>query len=141
MESLDNKEEVFTDKAIGWKESRLLKQTQEPEKAASTRAVSHKYRDFLFPSGDNFTAEDVLSIYQSQDGECISCYVDFTKEPYEIDHKISLKMGGNNTADNIQLLCKSCNVQKNDMDYHAWLSRLKHKQVTNYLNELAEGGF
>lgn len=135
-----NKKEVESNESIGWKEVRLLNQTLSPEKSAEKRAVQHKYRDFLFPTTDNFKAEDILKIYEIQDGECVCCYVDFTKEPYEIDHKISLKMGGSNTADNIQLLCKSCNVQKKDKDYYEWISKVRHNQVINYLYELSEEG-
>lgn len=135
-----NKMEVESNEPIGWKEVRLSNQTINPEKSAEKRASQHKYRDFLFPTEDNFKAEDILKIYDIQGGECIRCYVDFTKEPYEIDHKVSLKMGGSNSANNIQLLCKSCNVSKKDMDYHEWISKVRHNQVINYLYELAEDG-
>jgi len=43
------------------------------------------------------------------DGKCKNCGVKFN---LEYDHKIKFSHGGDNSADNIQLLCRPCNLRK-----------------------------
>lgn len=41
--------------------------------------------------------------------KCVKCGDD---ERLELDHILAITMGGDNSEDNIQVLCKSCNVKK-----------------------------
>lgn len=53
-----------------------------------------------------------LLLMTSQSGLCVYCKVDITKK-YHIDHIMPLALGGENSDDNVQLLCPSCNLRKN----------------------------
>lgn len=52
------------------------------------------------------------AVFQRDGGQCIQCgYVG----PYiEYDHVVPRSKGGQNTVDNIQLLCRMCNLKKGD---------------------------
>lgn len=140
IEYFENKK-TRIDRVRTWRDNKLTRQNDDLQKGAERRASTHKNRDFLFESKDNFIGQDIVDIYNKQEGCCVCCYVEFKDEPYEIDHKISLKLGGNNSAKNIQLLCKFCNVQKSDMDYYSWISLVRYRQVKDYLIELVEEGY
>ncbi|QBD79892.1 HNH endonuclease [Ktedonosporobacter rubrisoli] len=52
------------------------------------------------------------AVFRRDKGRCIQCGY---KGPYiEYDHKIPRSKGGPNTVENIQLLCRMCNLQKGD---------------------------
>ena len=48
-------------------------------------------------------------VYDKYGGCCLCCGSD---NELQIDHVIPVSMGGENKIDNLQLLCKSCNVKK-----------------------------
>jgi 5-methylcytosine-specific restriction endonuclease McrA len=47
-----------------------------------------------------------------QDSKCVYCKRDLLKNKIHIDHIMPLKLGGNNTDNNVQLLCQQCNNRK-----------------------------
>lgn len=47
-----------------------------------------------------------------QKGKCACCHIDLTKAKANLDHITPLVLGGPNTDNNIQLLCKLCNQSK-----------------------------
>lgn len=51
-------------------------------------------------------------LYKLQKGKCPCCRLPLGKD-YHMDHVMPLSLGGSNTDDNIQLLRKTCNLQKN----------------------------
>jgi hypothetical protein len=110
-------------------------------KNAHTRAISHKARKFEFENADNFTADDIVSIYKEQEGCCFSCFANLGDTFYEVDHKNPVQSAGNNSKSNIQLLCFSCNRSKNNKDFHKWISSIRYEQVTDYLTVLSEEGY
>jgi 5-methylcytosine-specific restriction endonuclease McrA len=61
------------------------------------------------------TAEDVLRLYELQQGKCACCRKQLNKQ-YHVDHIIPLIKGGTNDVLNLQLLCISCNTSKSDRD-------------------------
>lgn len=61
-------------------------------------------------AGGSFNKKDVDSLLIKQTGKCNYC--DSTLFKYDIDHIIPVALGGSNLMNNLQLLCKSCNLRK-----------------------------
>ena len=59
-----------------------------------------------------FPKELVKEILESQSHTCIDCKSTLQNNKYEVDHKRPLANGGNNSRDNLQILCKSCHFDK-----------------------------
>lgn len=53
-----------------------------------------------------------VAVFQRDGGACIQC--GYAGEYIEYDHRIPRSKGGQNTVDNIQLLCRKCNLKKSD---------------------------
>lgn len=51
-------------------------------------------------------------LYRLQKGKCACCGLPLGDD-YHMDHRMPLALGGTNTDDNMQLLRKLCNLQKN----------------------------
>jgi hypothetical protein len=49
-------------------------------------------------------------VFKRDNGKCVQC--GYFGEYIEYDHKIPRSKGGQNTVDNIQLLCRKCNLRK-----------------------------
>lgn len=60
----------------------------------------------------NFTQEKRKMIYDRAGGRCQLCGRKILYKDMTIDHIIPLAMNGNNSDDNLQCACKSCNRQK-----------------------------
>ncbi|MFX1478488.1 MAG: HNH endonuclease [Promethearchaeota archaeon] len=56
-------------------------------------------------------AEVKREVWKRDKGRCVNCG---GKEDVEYDHIIPFSKGGSNTATNIQILCKRCNLEKKD---------------------------
>ena len=52
-------------------------------------------------------------IYESG-GRCEWCAVSLLRQPFEVDHIVSLSSGGDNTPDNLAVACPDCNRAKSD---------------------------
>jgi 5-methylcytosine-specific restriction endonuclease McrA len=52
------------------------------------------------------------AVFHRDKGTCRQC--GYTGEYIEYDHIIPRSKGGQNTVDNIQLLCRKCNLRKGD---------------------------
>ena len=59
-----------------------------------------------------YSSDDVKALVVSQRGKCVVCRCDLGNG-YHVDHIEPLVRGGRNDRFNIQLLCPSCNCQKN----------------------------
>lgn len=77
------------------------------ERVAKRRALK------LALEGPHYTAEDVMSLLESQKGLCAYCDVTLEAK-YHIDHIVPLSRGGSNGPDNICLACSFCNLSKHD---------------------------
>jgi 5-methylcytosine-specific restriction endonuclease McrA len=76
-------------------------------------------------NGGVHTSEDIRNLLIVQNGRCAGCARKFTKLLcYSVDHVIPLSKGGTNSADNIQLLCVSCNSSKCAMSPEQWAQRI-----------------
>jgi uncharacterized Zn finger protein (UPF0148 family) len=70
-----------------------------------------------------FTPEDVSAILERQKTRCVGCNA-LLGDAYHIDHVAPVSKGGSNTADNLQLLCRHCNLSKHDKDPYQWAAEL-----------------
>lgn len=57
------------------------------------------------------TGEDIKRLMALQRGRCAHCGESIASR-YHADHIVPLKLGGTNDANNIQLLCPTCNLKK-----------------------------
>ena len=61
------------------------------------------------------TAADIRRIFDAQRGLCANCHARLLKsgkQKFHVDHIVPLVRGGSNWPDNLQLLCKPCNLRK-----------------------------
>lgn len=63
------------------------------------------------PKRDPIPDDVKLLVWTRDGGACIRCGV---KESLHFDHIIPVSKGGGNLADNIQLLCETCNLKKSN---------------------------
>lgn len=59
-----------------------------------------------------FLDRDKRSVYERQGGVCPHCKNQFSYEEMEGDHIISWSKGGRSILENLQMLCKECNLKK-----------------------------
>jgi len=60
-------------------------------------------------------------VFQRDGRTCRYCGSD--EEPLHIDHIISRKRGGTHDLDNLQVLCKSCNLRKSSKEEGVFLAQ------------------
>lgn len=70
-----------------------------------------------------FTKEDICRLLESQAGKCNGCKCSI-ENGFEIDHVMPIALGGMNTADNLQLLCRTCNRRKSAKHPDIWAAEL-----------------
>jgi len=51
-------------------------------------------------------------LFAEQEGRCVYCRTDLSIVQVHLDHRMPLKLGGTNSDDNVQLLCRKCNLRK-----------------------------
>jgi 5-methylcytosine-specific restriction endonuclease McrA len=70
-------------------------------------------------AGGDFTAGQILILYNRQRGRC-ACCKNKLKVGYHKDHRKALVNGGDNSIRNIELLCPGCNLAKGAKDEIHW---------------------
>lgn len=121
--------------------SNIVGDGKELLRSVRRRLYRHKCRDWLVETDKPVTAEEVVEIFDKQNGECAACFVPFTQVGYEIEHIVPLKAFGTNRKENIQLLCLECNRSKNDSHFETWISKIRYEQVIQHLEDLMEEGY
>lgn len=61
------------------------------------------------------TADDIKAIFKVQYGKCAYCRIELCVQ-YHVDHIVPLARGGSNDRQNLQLLCRPCNLAKGARD-------------------------
>lgn len=73
------------------------------------------------------TGPELWRLYVQQSGQCAYCGT-LLLQDWHADHIIPLSGRGNNTASNIALACKSCNISKQDRTPKQWrMAQVRHK--------------
>lgn len=75
------------------------------------RIKANRRRARLSTSGKNYTRRDVERIFKAQRGKCANCGKSLSGG-YHIDHRVPVAKGGDNSPENIELLCGPCNLKK-----------------------------
>ena len=87
-----------------------------PERAAINAKVNkHRRRAKEASAVGSFSSSNVKTIYKLQRGKCACCKIGLNKK-YHVDHIVPLARGGTNYSNNLQLLCKPCNLTKSARD-------------------------
>lgn len=60
----------------------------------------------------DFDEKDKRTTYETQDGKCASCGKECTREQMQADHIKPFIRGGRSIADNCQMLCEDCHLDK-----------------------------
>jgi 5-methylcytosine-specific restriction endonuclease McrA len=77
------------------------------------------------------TIDDIKALLEAQQGLCVYCRCDI-RESFQVDHIVPVAKGGSNDKSNLQLLCKTCNLDKRDKDPHEYLkTRSLKKEDSN----------
>jgi 5-methylcytosine-specific restriction endonuclease McrA len=88
-----------------------------PEKRLEMgRMNARRRRAKLAASGGSHTYADLERIFKQQRGKCAMCKCGLSVENRQVDHIIAISRGGNNTAANLQYLCRPCNRAKHAKD-------------------------
>lgn len=95
------------------------------------KALEHKRRAKKRGNGGAHTFADVDWLLTAQGGLCAGCRIDIT-EKYTVDHIIPLCRGGTDNADNLQLMCKTCNCSKKDKTMDEWLFVLPRTRLCRW---------
>jgi len=109
-----NNREKVNKAARNWRKNNPEKQKEiqkrwsknNPEK---TRIKNQKRRAKIANSYGTYTINEWKQLCKLYDYRCLACG---KKTKLTVDHVIPLDLGGANTIDNIQPLCKSCNSKK-----------------------------
>jgi 5-methylcytosine-specific restriction endonuclease McrA len=104
-----------------------------PEK---TRTKWQNRRAKLLGAGGAYTVNDVKQLLVNQLNKCANIFCRKELVSYHIDHKIPLKLGGNNYSSNLQLLCPHCNCSKSAKHPLQWELEQFDKLVDDLNNKL-----
>lgn len=81
------------------------------------------HRRALMASADGGHSKEEISIlFNRQRGKCGSCLCRLRAD-FHVDHKIPLSLGGSNGMENIEILCRPCNLKKGKLDPIKWANR------------------
>lgn len=87
-----------------------------------------------------FTYKERNEILKSSYGKCASCGTKLTTKTMTVEHIIPVSRGGNNAAENLVALCKSCNTRKDNLlftgsFYIALFGTPRLEQIRKHINK------
>ena len=116
-------------RARDWRSNNLEKSRQhsmnwQKNNPEARRAICQTRRARKYGQGESFKKEDIINLEILQKDKCVYCNTTLNGK-YHVDHIMPLKLGGNNSKDNIQLLCQPCNSRKSSKHPDAFLKEFK----------------
>lgn len=94
---------------------------RDTDKGKLTRKVSHIRERFKDATTDEI--RDELNKFIGK--PCRYCKVKLTIDNCSADHAISLANGGNSDKNNLDIICKSCNSAKSDMNWDLFAALIR----------------
>ena len=87
------------------------------ENKEKVNQYSANKRALKLGNGGTFTAEEWMGVLEKYGNKCLCCERDDVN--ITIDHVVPLSLGGRNSVENLQPLCRSCNSRKHNktIDY------------------------
>ncbi|MGI9306448.1 MAG: DNA methyltransferase [Gammaproteobacteria bacterium] len=73
--------------------------------------------------------KEAHTLYGKQEGNCAGCRHHFPFRNMTVDHEKPKSKGGQNTADNLQLLCGACNSVKGNRAMEYLIAKLKEQGI------------
>lgn len=125
--------ERFAAATKAWRKNNLDKcrqfgrnwKARNPEKNSASRRIR---RAKLRAAGPPPKIADLLALMARQNNQCMGCYCDIALKPItenqrraELDHIMPVALGGTNSIENLQYLCKNCNASKGATHPAKWL--------------------
>jgi 5-methylcytosine-specific restriction endonuclease McrA len=107
-------------------ENEEMRDNQAAYRARNSEAINAHTRNRrarLAGLGGSHTVDDILDLFDEQEGRCPYCNV-YLRD-WHVDHKTPLARGGDNGKTNLQLTCPTCNVRKHtktDAEFRAMLA-------------------
>lgn len=90
-----------------------------PEQAsANVRSYKAKKRG----AEGSHCAKDIEEILVLQGGFCVYCKIEISNGNKHIDHITPISRGGSNGPENLQVLCRTCNMRKHDKTHEEYLT-------------------
>lgn len=77
-----------------------------------SRTIKRRFRAKVAGARNHHTLKEWLDLVKQFDFHCLACGLRFTLDELTTDHIVPLSLGGENSIDNIQPLCSSCNASK-----------------------------
>jgi 5-methylcytosine-specific restriction endonuclease McrA len=113
---------AVAERAIKWaKENPKLRKLQ-------VKKSGHKRRALINGAGGTVTTKQLRDLFKRQGGKCAGCKKRLGKfeetKKWEHDHVMPIALGGANTIENAQILCKSCNCRKHAKHPDRWAAEL-----------------
>lgn len=106
------REQIMRDYWRQWRENNPIKVRAKMAKALAKRRNAE----------GEYTADDIMLQYKSQNGKCWWCGKKLRK--YHIDHRIPVSREGTHYPGNIVISCPHCNLTKNNKMPWEWIGRL-----------------
>lgn len=79
-------------------------------------------------NGGEFNFENILEIYEQQNGLCYYCKNQLNNV-FHIDHKIPVSRGGTSWPDNLCCTCSNCNLTKNNKTEQEFMNHVNSRRI------------
>ena len=99
---------------IDWRDIQniCLKHDMEFKNQSFGTLILDLMNSFYKTKRERFPKDLVNDLLENQSHMCMDCKSSLQKGHYEVDHKRPLANGGDNSRENLQILCKACHFDK-----------------------------